>query len=95
MPVSGFGSRGGGEDDLPHQPATLTPVAKAARKTKLGGRPGWIQNEETPDCPKCQSRMSFALQLASGKGISYGDMGNLYAFICADCEILATLIQSH
>lgn len=69
------------EPDLPFRAATLAPVNKAGRKTKVGGKPAWIQGEETPDCPKCQSAMTFALQLASGDGIAYGDMGILYAFV--------------
>jgi ankyrin repeat protein len=87
-----------GEEDLPERQVTLVPVAtgkKAARKSKLGGSPTWIQMEETQDCPKCKKPMGFVLQLASDSRISYGDVGMLYAFACPDCQITASLIQSH
>jgi hypothetical protein len=84
-----------GEKDLPMAAAILAPIAKGGRKSRLGGKPAWIQGEETPDCPRCKTAMSFALQLASDRGISYGDVGILYAFVCGDCEVMATLVQSH
>lgn len=84
-----------GEKDLPMAAAVLAPVAKGGRKSRLGGKPAWIQGEETPDCPRCSKAMTFALQLASDRGISYGDVGILYAFVCEGCEVMATLVQSH
>jgi len=77
---------------------SLMPVVadkKIGRKTKLGGSPAWIQGEQIPECPKCKHGMTFVLQLASNSQISFGDMGMLYAFVCPDCKVSATLIQSH
>jgi hypothetical protein len=87
-----------GEEDLPARVLTLVPVAsgkKAGRKSKLGGKPTWIQMDQTPDCPKCENPMAFVLQLASDSRISYGDMGMLYSFVCPECHVSAALIQSH
>jgi hypothetical protein len=87
-----------GEEDLPTRAATLVTIPagkKAGQKTKLGGKPTWIQSDGTPDCPKCDTPMAFAAQLASDKHIAYSDMGFLYAFLCPECKILATLIHSH
>jgi hypothetical protein len=68
---------------------------EAEAKSKLGGSPTWIQGEEPPDCPKCQKTMVFLLQLASNAHISFGDVGMLYVFACRDCQVSATLVQSH
>lgn len=86
------------EASLAKVSVTLVPVPtskKAGRKSKLGGGPSWVQSEEVPDCPKCAKAMTFALQLASDARISYADMGVLYVFVCSDCEISASLVQSH
>lgn len=86
------------ENDLPERGVTLVPIPsgrKAGRKSKLGGSPCWIQAESMPDCPKCEKPMAFILQLASDSRISYGDMGMLYVFGCPDCQVSASLIQSH
>lgn len=85
-----------GESDVPEQPLKLVPAEKkAGRKSKLGGAPTWIQGDETPDCPKCEEPMAFALQLASNSKVSYGDMGVLYAFVCEKCRVTSSLVQSH
>ncbi|OGC68835.1 hypothetical protein A2415_02725 [candidate division WWE3 bacterium RIFOXYC1_FULL_39_7] len=34
-------------------------------RTKLGGNPDWIQNDETPICPSCNKKMSFIAQIDS------------------------------
>ena len=51
---------------------------------KLGGRPLWIQGDETPTC-SCGQRMSFAIQLEDrgGGGINFGDAGVGYGFVCS------------
>lgn len=35
------------------------------KQTKLGGKPNWIQNDETPVCPSCRERMTFVGQIDS------------------------------
>jgi len=87
-----------GEDDLADKRVMLRPAVagkKAGHKSKVGGAPAWIQLEAAPDCPRCKKRMAFVLQLTSDSRISYCDMGMLYAFVCPDCRITASLIQSH
>lgn len=34
-------------------------------KTKLGGKPFWLQNPETPKCPECNIQMSLVAQIDS------------------------------
>ena len=34
-------------------------------RTKLGGDPDWIQDDETPDCDNCDEEMSFICQIDS------------------------------
>ena len=35
------------------------------RRTKLGGKPDWIQQEETPICQDCGTPMTFVSQIDS------------------------------
>ena len=53
---------------------------------KVGGRPLWIQNDETPSCD-CGAKMMFVAQLENhgGGGINFGDSGAGYAFACPTC----------
>ncbi|HUG12373.1 MAG TPA: ankyrin repeat domain-containing protein [Opitutaceae bacterium] len=86
------------EPALPESAMTLVHVAppkKAGRKSKLGGSPSWIQMDDTPDCRSCGEPMAFVLQMNSDARISYGDVGMLYAFVCPDCRLIATVVQSH
>jgi hypothetical protein len=69
--------------------------------TKLGGDPDWLQGEETPTCPHCDSEMSFVGQIDSIEHDSkinplrrdcleeqdymFGDVGLIYVFFCFDC----------
>jgi hypothetical protein len=59
----------------------------------VGGSPGWIQGDETPDCT-CGSQMRFVLQLEprGGGGINFGDGGLGYAFICDTCQAEARFL---
>jgi hypothetical protein len=85
------------ESDLDERPFRLVPVPKgrkAGRRSKLGGSPAWLQGEDVPECPKCGEGMEFVLQLDSSEEIGFGDMGMLYAFLCPECRVSATLIQS-
>lgn len=36
---------------------------EAGDRHKLGGKPNWIQSDETPDCPECNEPMDFYGQL--------------------------------
>ena len=67
--------------------------------TKIGGVPGWVQNNETPNCPHCGKRMRFVAQInAEPDGplpadsslwsnfmfFDFGDVGIGYVFLCPD-----------
>jgi hypothetical protein len=86
------------EASLPARKAILVAAASgknAGKRSKLGGGPIWVQSDETPDCPKCAKRMTFVLQVTSDARVSFGDTGLLYFYICADCLVSASLVQSH
>lgn len=70
--------------------------------TKIGGYPSFTQSPWHPDCLNCGKPTEFIFQLASGEsidanteneyphwsdhGITIGDLGNLYAYVCKACE---------
>jgi uncharacterized protein YwqG len=60
---------------------------------KLGGRPLWMQSDETPQC-SCGAKMTFVLQLEArgGGGINFGDAGTGYAFVCESCATSAKFL---
>ena len=60
----------------------------------LGGRPEWIQSDETPHC--CDAPMFFLASLDSNDdlGMSFGDLGRGYAFVCRGCHSAKFLWQS-
>ena len=64
---------------------------------RLGGEPGWFQNDETPACPSCTTRMTFTLQLEEGYDSStaanFGGGGRGYVFHCRPCGNAAFLWQ--
>jgi hypothetical protein len=35
------------------------------QRTKLGGKPDWVQNDNTPNCPHCRAPMIFVSQIDS------------------------------
>jgi hypothetical protein len=60
----------------------------------VGGQPDWIQNDETPTCPRCSARMGFIAQLEEGPtGMNFGGGGCGYAFACVRCLQAAFLWQ--
>jgi hypothetical protein len=79
-----------------------TPAAKGQDPepwvAQLGGEPRWIQGDETPVCPVCDTRMDFVaalpakddvlpLYLGSGRAVVYG-------FWCGPCRVSATRLQA-
>ena len=64
---------------------------------QVGGEPGWLQQDETPDCPGCGTAMSFVAQLEEGHDhrtdINFGGGGCGYGFRCTDCATAAFLWQ--
>ncbi|MEF3113605.1 DUF1963 domain-containing protein [Streptomyces chrestomyceticus] len=57
---------------------------------QLGGRPSWIQSDETPSCPSCTRTMPFLVQLEEGPdhntAMNFGGAGRAYAFACEPCN---------
>ena len=45
-------------DDTPH-------YEHHGRRTKLGGAPDWVQNDDVPECEDCRKRMTFVAQIDS------------------------------
>jgi hypothetical protein len=78
-------------------------------RTKLGGKPDWIQGDETPECPECGEPMYFVAQIDSIEHRSehnavmkdppkhidfvFSDVGMLYIFYCFDCSQVFALQQ--
>lgn len=64
---------------------------------QLGGAPEWIQFEEVPDCPACETPMTFVVQLEEGVGwpvaMNFGG-GCGYGFRCRTCPRAAFLYQT-
>jgi hypothetical protein len=53
---------------------------------KLGGKPDWIQGDETPKCPECREQMEFYGQFDHlGSIEALNDAGMIYVFLCRDC----------
>src|SRR5262249_3532456 len=90
---------------VPHQLPTFRILAQPipehdvdpkalGRRSKFGGQPSWIQNDETPTCPDCGKSMVFVAQLDSigfdppdgveAQDFMFGDVGLIYVFFCFD-----------
>ena len=73
------------------------------KRTKLGGKPIWIQGEQVPDCPSCQQPMAFIAEIDSfdhdgygGKGpYMFGDVGMIYVFYCEECGEAEAVVQCY
>lgn len=72
------------------------------KRSKFGGSPDWIQNDETPKCECCKKKMEFVAQLDSidytgfaQKNIEYmfGDVGMIYVFFCKNCGLSKSIFQ--
>lgn len=80
---------------------SLLPDVQAAQDDavlgQLGGKPEWIQNDETPTCPSCASSMKFAVSLEEGHhhatAANFGGGGRGYVFTCQSCFEAAFLWQ--
>ncbi len=67
-------------------------------RIKLGGRPRWLQTDETPDCPRCETPMKAVAQIGQEIGGRYGcdsrewkkifhfDFGRAHVFLCGACR---------
>ncbi|MBZ4376923.1 hypothetical protein [Corallococcus sp. AS-1-6] len=64
----------------------LDRAQEEAPESKVGGVPGWLNGEATPEC--CDAPMRFVAQLAAMPfGLDFGDNGRGYLFRCTreDC----------
>ena len=92
---------------IPEIPLVLAPetgAAKAAvgfkyageeigKRSKLGGEPDWIQDEDVPRC-KCTQKMTFYGQLDSiGDEYILADCGMVYVFVCFECLETKSVLQ--
>lgn len=65
-------------------------------RSKVGGKPTFLQGEEYPICQSCGSKMTFYAQLdAIGDGFDIADCGLIYVFVCFDCYETKSIIQSY
>ena len=79
-------------------------------KTKFGGLPDWIQDEEVPICQYCGKSMIFTAQIDSFEHYSnnnpnakiyseqnymFGDVGMIYAFFCFECSNTQSIFQGY
>ena len=80
-------------------------------RTKLGGKPDWIQGDDTPTCDSCGMAMTFVAQIDSiehdndhnplrrdalaDKDYMFGDVGMIYVFHCFDCGKSASADQCY
>ena len=67
--------------------------------SRIGGAPSWVQSAWYPECPDCNRRMDFVMQLDSclpqvdGREWLWGSGGTNYTFWCANCRVSAHLWQ--
>ena len=67
---------------------------RAGHDNVLGGKPEWLQYDETPACPECLRAMRFIGQISDTDGYPFlGNEGVLYLFWCLRCRMTATHYQ--
>ncbi|AZQ68902.1 hypothetical protein EF888_18280 [Silicimonas algicola] len=65
------------------------------KRSKIGGRPDFLQGREDVGCDSCGEEMTFFAQLDSvGDEICFADVGMVFVFVCFDCFRTKSLIQS-
>ncbi|MCQ2974135.1 MAG: hypothetical protein MJ211_04925 [Bacteroidales bacterium] len=76
--------------------------SELGERSKFGGNPNWIQNDETPKCPHCKKQMEFIAQIdsmgytgfvATTREPMFGDVGMIYVFFCHKCGISQSIFQ--
>lgn len=86
-----------GVGDTDYDEARLTWSREEGRTPRwvlgqIGGRPAWLQGDDTPECPRC----AFVVQLEEGHdhrtAANFGG-GSAYAFVCGPCGEAAFLWQ--
>lgn len=68
---------------------------KLGLRSKLGGKPSWINKDNTPVCPECHKKMCFYGQLDSlNDKFTIGDGGLIYVFYCFNDGAVKAVTQS-
>jgi len=66
----------------------VKPEAAGRHPLLLGGDPDWLQDDETPTCPKCKGETRLLAQIHShvdeDYDLPFGGTGDGYLFICAN-----------
>ena len=66
------------------------------KRSKIGGRPNWIQGNNTPNCADCKNAMTFYGQLDSiNEQYAIADAGMLYLFYCFKCNKAKIVMQCY
>ena len=67
----------------------------AGKRSKIGGEPDFLQEEESVVCPSCAQKMTFYAQIDSvGDEVCLADVGMIYVFVCFDCFTTKSVLQS-
>ena len=94
------------ELSLPPRQSVTTELAPGSR-TRLGGKPQWIQSDATPVCRSCQKTMTFVAQIDSianedtemgqflrnRNSFIFADVGMIYIFWCSRCNGTEAVMQ--
>ncbi|MDJ0638136.1 MAG: hypothetical protein QNJ20_04820 [Paracoccaceae bacterium] len=68
---------------------------RVGKRSKIGGRPDLLQEEDQVICDVCRSEMVFYAQIDSvGDEICLADAGMVFVFVCFDCFTSKSHIQS-
>lgn len=93
---------------LPKGKKAVPSLDKLGLRSKMGGRPNWIQAPGTPKCPECNQVMTFIAQLDSFEHAEsynpnaltsvkqqymFGDVGMIYVFMCFWCMETKSVVQ--
>jgi hypothetical protein len=62
----------------------------------FGADPVWMGDAVESNCTSCGRSMPFLIQIDSDRdaGLRFADFGSLYAFACAACVEIATVVQT-
>ena len=84
------------EDDIPTENGS---------RSKCGGEPWWVQEDETPACRGCGADCTFIMQIDSfehqpsnalrsaTRDFMFADVGMIYLFYCFECNQPESVFQ--
>ena len=89
------------------EPDNQSGESDAGFRTKLGGKPQWVQSDATPICEHCQKAMTFVAQidslanqdtdlgrlLVAKDSFMFADVGMIYVFWCSGCNGTRSILQ--